>query len=275
MSPWLWVYRRCLLVITVAVAGCSATSARSGLDSDRNASSSTTTTGAGGDSDGSGGFDPGESSKAPPGNCGTTLTATVRDFSSQHPDFESYLGAQVYPGIVGVELGPDDKPVYDHTGGTAQTTGPAAFADWYNDTPDVNLPFTIGLELTEKSGGVFSYDNSAFFPIDGMGFGSEGNARNHHFTTEIHAAFTYLGGEVFSFTGDDDLWLFMNGILALDLGGVHPEMYGTVDLDARASDLGIEIGHSYALDIFHAERHTTESNFHIETTIQCFDELPK
>jgi hypothetical protein len=28
------------------------------------------------------------------------------------------------------------------------------------------------------------------------------------------------------------------------------------------------------MDIFHAERHTTQSNFRIETNIQCFTTVP-
>ena len=34
------------------------------------------------------------------------------------------------------------------------------------------------------------------------------------------------------------------------------------------------IGGEYTLDFFFAERHTTESNFHIETTIACFEVIP-
>jgi fibro-slime domain-containing protein len=102
-----------------------------------------------------------------------------------------------------------------------------------------------------------------------MGFGHEGFAHNFHFTTEIHTRFEYQGGETFTFTGDDDLWLFINGRLAIDLGGLHPSLSATVDLDAQAATLGITPGHEYAMDIFHAERHTDASNFRIETTIEC------
>jgi fibro-slime domain-containing protein len=42
-------------------------------------------------------------------------------------------------------------------------------------------------------------------------------------------------------------------------------------LDAQAAELGIAAGGSYAMDIFHAERHTSSSNFRIETTIECLE----
>jgi fibro-slime domain-containing protein len=64
--------------------------------------------------------------------------------------------------------------------------------------------------------------------------------------------------------------MFINGKLALDLGGTHPELSETADLDALAPALGISPGNSYSMDIFHAERHTDQSNFRIDTSIQCF-----
>jgi fibro-slime domain-containing protein len=44
----------------------------------------------------------------------------------------------------------------------------------------------------------------------------------------------------------------------------------TVNLDQRAGELGLQVGGTYPMDIFHAERHTVASTFHIETTIDCF-----
>ncbi|MCY0988544.1 fibro-slime domain-containing protein [Nannocystis sp. ILAH1] len=205
-----------------------------------------------------------------PPECDPVMKATIRDFRTSHPDFESFGGDTAYEGLVQQDLGPDHKPVYAHAGGTPQTTGPNEFSQWYNDTPDVNMAFQIDIPLTEVSPGQFTYQNNAFFPIDDQGWGNEGNPHNFHFTTEIHTEFTYQGGEVFTFTGDDDLWLFINGKLAIDLGGLHPQLTDTIDLDAQAGYLGITIGQNYAMDIFHAERHTTESNFRIDTSIQCF-----
>jgi len=203
--------------------------------------------------------------------CGV-LTAILRDFQTSHPDFEDYTGTEPYTGILEEELGPDRKPIYAHDGPTDQTSGPDEFAEWYHDVPGVNQTFLydILLEETPPGSGTYLYDNSAFFPLDGVGFGDEGNEHNYHFTTEIHASFVYRGGEIFTFTGDDDLWLFVNHLLALDLGGLHPAVSGTVDFDGQAADLGITVGRTYDMDIFHAERHTDESNFRIETNIDCF-----
>jgi fibro-slime domain-containing protein len=123
---------------------------------------------------------------------------------------------------------------------------------------------------TPPGSGTYVYDDPDFFPLDGMGFGNEGLPHNFHFTTEVHTTFEYKGGETFTFTGDDDLWLFINERLAIDLGGLHPALSATVDLDASSTTLGIDPGQTYRMDIFHAERHTDASNFHVETTSRCF-----
>jgi fibro-slime domain-containing protein len=212
----------------------------------------------------------GSESTGVPAECDNVLDVMVRDFKLEHPDFEDYGGNAAFKGIVEQNLGADMKPVYAHPGPTQQTSGPDAFKQWYNDTPNVNQAIPIQLTLTEVMPGIFQYSNQAFFPIDNQGFGNQGQNHNFAFTTEIHTLFVYNGGEVFTFTGDDDLWMFINGKLALDIGGLHPPVTDSIMLDAQAVALGIAPGNVYTMDIFHAERHSDGSNFRIDTTIGCF-----
>ncbi len=205
-------------------------------------------------------------------DCNVMLPATVRDFNRTHPDFEAFLGSE--KGIVKPDLGADGKPVYNGNPTTTKTSGKANFDQWYRDVPEVNLTFPITLQLKPAGQNIYTYDNQAYFPVDDQGFGSEGFMHNYHFTTEIHTQFTYKGGEVFKFSGDDDLFAYINKKLVIDLGGVHGEEDASVELDAVAASIGITIGNSYPLDLFGAERHTSGSHFRIDTTIGCFTPQP-
>lgn len=194
------------------------------------------------------------------------LTGTIRDFNDTHPDFEGILGQD--PGIVEPTLGADGNPVYAGLAGNPTTSGQANFDQWYNNTPGVNMwkDFTITLDDPDNDG-VFTYENNAFFPIDNALFGNQGRTHNYHFTYELSTRFTYQGGETFTFTGDDDLWVFIDDQLVIDLGGVHGAISDSVMLDT----LGLTIGESYDFDLFFAERHTSESNFRIDTSLLLED----
>jgi fibro-slime domain-containing protein len=89
-----------------------------------------------------------------------------------------------------------------------------------------------------------------------------GLLRNFYFTSEVRYLFRYSGtAGTLSFFGDDDVWVFVNGQLALDLGGTHERLEGSVAINGAT--FGLEEGRVYEIAVFHADQHPRESNYQL------------
>jgi fibro-slime domain-containing protein len=168
------------------------------------------------------------------------------------------------------------------TGGSLHTAD--AFNKWFRDVPGTNLSATVPITLNRvPNTNRYVFDDTldptyqsrgGFFPINGQLYGNYGSTgKNFHFTYVIETEFTFKPnqGQVFTFTGDDDVFVFIDGKLVIDLGGVHSAVQQTIELDRIR---GLVDGQVYTLKFFFAERHTTQSNFRIETTLNLRSVTP-
>ena len=242
---------------------------------------------------------------------------------SGHPDFEHYLGSGV-AGTTQATLGANGFPVHvascvawstnNCAPGTATPTWDPTvdyYGMWYVDNATYNKTIVQTLTLPQIAGGAFQYSsdvnplgnltpNRGFFPLDSaMGWGNTpGQTDNFGFTSVTRYWFQYNGTATLSFFGDDDVFVFINKTLAVDLGGTHQRAQGGITLDAangtgfscdfvapgpgnasmglaavcdptvatspgHTVNLGLTKGSVYEIDVFQAERHTSASNYQL------------
>jgi fibro-slime domain-containing protein len=207
-----------------------------------------------------------------------------------HPDFECPTDGKLTLGVVLDTLDAKErKPQYNTAVDTtlSHTSTKANFDTWYRDT-DYDKTIVDSLTLIGQPNGTFVYDHSsyysqdlkmwlrpAFFPLDNRGWAApggpevpflgvttDGTRHNFSFTSELRYWFEFKGNEYLDFIGDDDVWVFLNGKLAVDLGGIHEAREGSITLDAAtATKFNLTKGKVYEIALFQAERKQTQSSY--------------
>ena len=194
------------------------------------------------------------------------------------------IGKWFRPWPQGTAGGGNDfsRPAYANGGHTLVGVNTVGYDTSYKN---VVVPDSLVFNLVQGSQGIYQYQNANFFPLDTKGFQANGaapdptksfdgtqlnrvtNTHNYSFAMHLHRNFEYASGQTFYFEGDDDLWVFVDSQLVLDIGGVHNTTVGQFNLDDFAAQLHLTPGDSAALDVFYCERQAVGSDIRITTNI--------
>lgn len=156
--------------------------------------------------------------------------------------------------------------------------GTYSFEAGYSGNPKyVDYDRTNGT-ISQGTGGAATV---GFYPLENLGYEQpglltktsviDGNNRNGDFTLRGESQFVYNKDSnlYFTFTGDDDVYMYINGVLALDLGGAHGRNNKTVNLnDLDATKYGLKEGQVATFTFFYMERCSDASTFGIETNME-------
>ena len=109
---------------------------------------------------------------------------------------------------------------------------------WASSQEDYLGQSTAALCQSWKDNGGPKTLGAAVAAVKANGAVGSRHLRNYSLTMMGYAKFKYNkgAGETFEFVGDDDMWIYVDGVLAVDLGGTHLPAPGKVEMDVLAQN---------------------------------------
>jgi fibro-slime domain-containing protein len=199
------------------------------------------------------------------------ITAHAFDYDSSYTPFaekgpddnclSTTQGGWATKGLVKDSLDADGLPIW--TGKIACDIGVAADGpgNWFKPGR-ARSEATIRVVLANSGKqGEWSYSNTNFFPLDTVTSIVPRILPNYGFCLHYQFEAENVPGASITVSGDDDIWLFAQKRLALDLGGQHAPDTARLEF----WKLGLAQGRTIKLDLFQCERHRVGSSFGIST----------
>lgn len=132
--------------------------------------------------------------------------------------------------------------------------------------------------VKDQNGNTLTTEGADFYPLDGdrkLNYENSETAHNYFFGMRYDVSFKigdYVGPMNYEFTGNDDLWMLLDGKLVLDLGGIHGAADGTVDIWEKLGKTADQLTseekeQEHTLTVLYMERGAGESNCKMKFTL--------